>query len=143
MVAIVLILVAASLGAGYAVGNSTKGIETETSTVVSTATLTKVSTSTATTTVSSVSTQSFTQTIPSDCLVSNVSGYSFGTIAIGTTSPAIVCVQLYEFNATSTAVLDPASLITIYGDEISNATSNFTITASASNIDLGGSCVLE
>jgi hypothetical protein len=107
---------------------------------------TVTSTGTLTTTVTSVSTQSITQVVPAGCSGSGnaVSGYWFGDLAVGTTSsPAIICLQLYEFNATSPITVDPASLIAISGPnpvsgQTINGASNFTISASSNSIELGG-----
>jgi hypothetical protein len=101
-----------------------------------------------TTAVTSVSTQSITQVVPAGCSGNGnaVSGYWFGDLAVGTTSsPAIICLQLYEFNATSPITVDLATLIAIssvnpVGEQTINGASNFTIAAAASSntIELRG-----
>jgi hypothetical protein len=116
---------------------------TETVTSTGTSTTTATSTTTSTTTVTSVSTQSVTETLPEGCSGSTASGY-FGTLDVGTSSPATICLQLYEFDATSPITVDPAGLIAISGSDpvsgrpIYGASLNFTITSSSSSVDLGG-----
>jgi hypothetical protein len=108
---------------------------------------TVTSTGTLTTTVTSVSTQPITQVVPAGCSGGGnaVSGYWFGDLAVGTiTSSAIICLQLYEFNATSPITVDPAGLIAISGvnslisEQMVNGASNFTITSSSNSLELGG-----
>jgi hypothetical protein len=55
----------------------------------------------------------------------------------------MICVQLYEFDATSPVVLNPNSLISITGvdpatEKSFNGLSNFTIAASSNSVELGG-----
>jgi len=161
--AIVVILVAASLGTGYVAGNSSRqtvtsvstadvtyevtttleGTTTLTSTQTVTSTDTSTSTAILTTTVTSVSTQSAIQALPAGCSGNSTSGY-FGTLDVGTSSRAIICLQLYEFDANSSIILNPASLLAISGSNpvsgqpIYGASLNFTITPSPSSVDLGG-----
>ncbi|MGH9918807.1 MAG: hypothetical protein ACRD6W_08075 [Nitrososphaerales archaeon] len=121
---------------------------TSTSTSTSTQTTTATSTSTATTTVTSLSTQTVTQTLPAQCLgggsnSSFVSDGYFGTLNVGASSPAIICLQLYEFDANSSFVVNATRLINIEGVNLETGQtfhgfSNFTITASSGSIDLGG-----
>jgi hypothetical protein len=119
------------------------GTSTTTATLTTTLTGTSTTTTILTTTVTSVSTQSVTQTIPAGCSGNSTSGY-FGTLDVGTSSPAIICLQLYEFDANSSIVLSPASLIAISGSNpvsgqpIYGASLNFTITPSPNSVDLGG-----
>lgn len=115
-----------------------------------TITETSVSTSTETlTSTSGVSTTTVTTTIPSVvninpyCPVSKTYGYSSGTLVAGTSSPAIICVQVYWFNSTySMTLTNLTSLLQIEGP--ANGASNFTVTAylpgclSACQINLGG-----
>jgi hypothetical protein len=148
VIAVALILVAAGLGSGYILGNSARSAETLTSTstetLMSTITSTTTSTSTATITVASLSTQTFTQTLPAQCLGNPASTGAFAMLYAGTSSPAVVCLQLYEFDSNSSIVLNPATLLTIEGfspssgQAIVDPAANFTITASSGSIELGG-----
>jgi len=77
------------------------------------------------------------------CPASQSYGYSSGTLVAGTSSPAIICVQVYWFNSTSAMLLaNPESILQIEGP-VSGA-SNFTVTAylpgcvSACQVFLGG-----
>jgi len=61
----------------------------------------------------------------------------------GTSSPAIICVQVYWFNSTSPFVVNATSLLKIVGYAPSggqpiDAAANFTVTASVDQLTLGG-----
>ena len=70
----------------------------------------------------------------------------FGTIAAKTSSPAVICVQLYEFNSTSLITVNTTNLISIQGSqaiqggvrEPVNGAGNFTVAASQRQVVLGG-----
>lgn len=135
----VVVILAAALGAV---------IVAEPPSIAHTSTTTKTSTSTVIATITSLSTQTVTQTqtLPAQCLEgvggSALGGY-FGTLDVGTTSPAVVCLQLYEFDANSSVVVNSTRLIDIRGvnpetGQAFHGLSNFTIAASSSTIELGG-----
>lgn len=112
-----------------------------------TQTTTKTSTSTVIATTTSLSTQTVTQTqtLPAECLDAgggSSSGGYFGTLDVGITSPAVVCLQLYEFDANSSVLVNSTRLIDIRGvnpetGRVFHGLSNF-IAASSSTIDFGG-----
>jgi hypothetical protein len=102
-----------------------------------TVTETSVRTTTETTTSTS------TTTLAADCLTSQSYGYSYGTLVAGTASPAIICIQVYEFNSTSTFVVNATSLLKIVGyapssGQAIDAAANFTVAASLDQLTLGG-----
>lgn len=118
-----------------------------------TETLPEVTTSTKTTTMTSVSTEYVTVTspqnesLPAACLGNQqVNVPWFGTLVAGTTSPAVICVQLYEFNSTAPVILNTTRLVIIQGSqpiqgggrESVSGIANFTVVASQSQILLGG-----
>jgi hypothetical protein len=107
-----------------------------------------VTTTTETTTTTSVTTTTVTTspivtTLPAGCLTSKSYGYSFGALVAGASSPAIICVQVYEFNSASPFVMNATSLLKIVGytpsgGQLTDAAANFTITASVDQLTLGG-----
>jgi hypothetical protein len=118
-----------------------------------TKTVPEITTTTETTTLTSLSTQYETVTSPgnasvlADCLTSEqVNVPWFGTIATSTNSPAVICIQLYEFNSTSPITVNTSKLISIQGSqpiqggerESVNGAGNFTVVASQSQVVLGG-----
>jgi len=87
--------------------------------------------------------------LPAGCLPSQSNGYSSGTLVAGTTSQAIICVQVYWFNSTTPLVLNVTSLLQIEGcegcgttpgegEQLPDAGANFTIAASVDQLTLGG-----
>jgi hypothetical protein len=80
-----------------------------------------------------------------DCQYPRNYAYSFGRVAAGTSSPAVLCIQVYEFN-TSPVVLNTTSLLEItgvspangYGGRTFDGGANFTVTASVNQLLLGG-----
>jgi hypothetical protein len=116
VVIVVAILVVTSLGAGYLVGNSTLRTVTSTSTSISVTTL------------------------PSGCSPSQSSGYSSGTLVAGTSSPAIICLQVYWFDANTTITLGATSLLLPTESSARDVSplANFTVAASQDQILLGG-----
>jgi hypothetical protein len=84
------------------------------------------------------------------CSLSQDEGYYSGTLVAGTSSPAIVCVEFYWFNSTAPAFTENVmSLFQIEGYTLGgpfgtrdgypmNGASNFTVTASQSQLVLGG-----
>lgn len=140
---LVALVLAATLGL-VVIAQPTSVIHPSTTTLTLTSTSTSTQTTTATTTVTTLSTQTVTQTLPAGCSGNSVSEYDTGTLEVGTSSPAIICVQLYEFNATSPIVLNPTGFISIGGfspftqGQQVNGLSNFTITASSDSVELGG-----
>ncbi len=117
---------------------------TETSTLNSVTTTTETSTSTSITTTTQTTTTTSVVTLPAGCLPSQSTGYSSGTLVAGTSSPAIICVQVYEFNSTSPIVLNATSLLQIEGfspssgQPILDPAANFTVAASTDQLILGG-----
>lgn len=82
-----------------------------------------------------------------DCLTSQqVNVPWFGTLVTSTSSPAVLCVQLYEFNASAPMILNMTSLVTIQGSqpvqgggrESVSGAANFTVVASQRQVLLGG-----
>jgi len=134
----------------------TTATQTTTATSVSTATSTETLTSTSvtttpvTTTSTSITTTTETTTttseviLPAGCSPSQSSGYSSGTLVAGTSSPAVICVQVYWFNSTSSMVLNATSLFEIEGfspssgQQILDPAANFTVAANADQLTLGG-----
>lgn len=107
-------------------------------TTTQTTTLTSAVTSTETTTTTSI------LALPAGCLPSQSNGNSYETLVAGTSSPAIMCVQVYWFNSTSPMVLNAADLLQIEGfapgsrDPVSDPAGNFTVAASLDQLTLGG-----
>jgi len=110
---------------------------TETSTLTSLTTATATSTSTSITTATETTTTTSVVTLPAGCLPSQSNGYASGTLAAGTSSPAIICVQVYWFNSPSPMVLNATSLLEIEGNPPDPA-ANFTVAASTDQLTLGG-----
>ena len=124
--------------------------ETTTSTETITSTSTDMTTSTETTTSTSVTTDyipindSGDSALLADCISSQSYGYSSGTLVAGTSSPAIICVQVYEFNSTAPIVLNATSFLDIEGylptQEAGGPSilgANFTVAASVDQLLLG------
>jgi len=121
-----------------------------------TKTVPEVTTTTETTTLTSTSIQYETVTYPggngsilAECSTSEqVNVPWFGTLVAKNNSPAVICVQLYDFNSTSLVTVNTTNLITIQGSqpipgnpngrESVNGAGNFTIVASQSQVVLGG-----
>ena len=118
-----------------------------------TETVPETATTTETTTTTSISTRFATVTsqenasLLADCLTGQqVNMPWFGTIAAKTSSPAVICVQLYEFNSTSLITVNTTNLISIQGSqaiqggvrEPVNGAGNFTVAASQRQVVLGG-----
>lgn len=122
---------------------STTVTETSTSTTtsVSTTTETAISTSISTSTVTTTSIS--TTTLPGGCSPLQGDGYYSGALVVGSTSPAVICVQFYWFAATQMTPT-AASLIQIEGVSPSSGqpvvgpAANFTIAASTDDLSLGG-----
>ncbi len=122
---------------------------TETTTLTSVMTSTETTTSTSTTTTTETTTTTSEVTLPAGCLPYQSNGYSSGTLVAGTSSPAIICVQVYWFNSTSPIVLNATSLLQIEGcegcgttpgegEQLPDAGANFTVAASVDQLTLGG-----
>jgi hypothetical protein len=87
-------------------------------------------------------------TLPARCSYSQSQGFTSGTLVVGATSPAIICVQFYWFSSTPPITLDAMSLAGIGGytqagpfggndgSPINGA--NFTVAASQDQLLLGG-----
>jgi len=121
--------------------------------ITTTKTVPEITTTTETTTLTTVSTQYETGTSPgntsllADCLATGqVSVPWFGTVVANTNSPAVICLQLYEFNSASLVTVNTTKLISIQGSQpiqgggrgsVSGA-GNFTVVASQSQVVLGG-----
>jgi len=80
-----------------------------------------------------------------DCAVPNAEGERVPTLVTTTSSPAIMCVQFYDFNSTSPILLNLTTLLHIQGalpavGPFSDATGgvNFTIAASQGQLLIGG-----
>jgi hypothetical protein len=142
---ILAILVVASLGAGYVAGNSSRQTVTSVSTAsvtyelttTSKSTVTSVSTSTLTTNITTTTTTTSEVILPAGCPPPQSNGGSSGTLVAGTSSPAIICVQVYWFNSTTPMVLNATSLLEIEGNSPDPA-ANFTVAASTGQLTLGG-----
>jgi len=110
---------------------------TETTTSTSVTTATETSTSTSITTTTETTTTTSEVILPAGCSPSQSNGYSSGTLVAGTSSPAIICVQVYWFNSTTPMVLNATSLLEIEGNPPDPA-ANFTVAASTDQLTLGG-----
>jgi hypothetical protein len=80
-----------------------------------------------------------------DCASAQVNVHGFGTLVAGTSSPVIICVQLYDFNSTSTILLNLPGLLNIQGPVLANGSfsessgvGNFTVVASQDQLIMGG-----
>jgi hypothetical protein len=160
---ILAVVVAASLGTGYVAGISSRQTVTSVSTtavtheltttskstttsvststlttqLTSTSTLTSISTSTLTTNITTTTTTTSEVILPAGCSPPQSNGGSSGTLVAGTSSPAIICVQVYWFNSTTPMVLNATSLLEIEGNSPDPA-ANFTVAASTDQLTLGG-----
>ncbi|MGH9918246.1 MAG: hypothetical protein ACRD6W_05160 [Nitrososphaerales archaeon] len=98
--------------------------------------------STSYTTLTSVSTSLSTSyaLLPADCTSALSSpAPSRVTVVAGGSSPAVICLQLYDFNSTSPIVLNTTSLLSILGPGPSGSgAENFTITTSQDQLTMGG-----
>lgn len=117
-----------------------------------TKTVPEATTTTETTTMTSISTEYVTVTppenasLPAGCVTSQqVNAPWFGTLVTNSNSPAVICVQLYEFNSTSPITLNTTRLISIQGSqpiqggrESVNGAGNFSVVASQRQVVLGG-----
>ena len=93
-------------------------------------------------------TSSENTTLLDNCLTSEHVGVPwFGTLVAKTNSPAVLCVQYYEFNSTSPVALNTTSLMSIVGSQpieggrgrmSASGAGNFTVVASQSQVLLGG-----
>jgi hypothetical protein len=110
---------------------------TETTTSTSVTTATETSTSTSITTATETTTTTSDVILPAGCSPSQNNGYSSGTLVAGTSSPAIICVQVYWFNSTTPIVLNATSLLEIEGNP-ANPAANFTVAASTDQLTVGG-----
>jgi len=80
-----------------------------------------------------------------DCASAQVNVHGFETLVAGTSSPVVICVQLYDFNSTSTILLNLPGLLNIQGPVLANGSfsessgeGNFTVVASQDQLTLGG-----
>jgi hypothetical protein len=82
-----------------------------------------------------------------DCASTQANVHRIGTVVAETSSPVIICVQLYEFNSTAPILLNVTSLLLIEssrptqgngGDGLSNGAGNFTVVGSQNQLLLGG-----
>ena len=96
-------------------------------TLTSVMTSTETTTSTSTTTTTETTTTTSEVTLPAGCLPYQSNGYSSGTLVAGTSSPAIICVQVYWFNSTSPIVLNATSLLQIEGCEVRREKGNSSL----------------
>lgn len=147
MVSVVAILVLASLGIGYLAGGSGRAGETITSTTTANSIGTSTTMSTAMIATSSV----LGTTLPLGCSQpSQGDGFTNGTVEVGSTSPAIICIQFYLFDSntnitlgTTGILLPPTCESAACESLVSNATlafeANLTVTASQDQLVLGGS----
>jgi hypothetical protein len=105
-----------------------------------------VPTSHSTTTVTSTSTTTSTTTLTTypGLLAYCASANSYTQhenvdMVVGTSPPAILCLQLYDINSTSPIVVDTASLVSVQGSEQGFVGGgNFTVIASQDQLTLGG-----
>ena len=84
-------------------------------------------------------------TPPAECPSIGTLGSSFGQVTASTTYPAFICVQLYYYNSPFAAMtLNLTAALSIQGvqennpNDVLNGASNFTISASPSQINIGG-----
>ena len=123
------------------------------SSITVTKTVPEARVTTETATMTSISTEIMTVTSPenasllADCLTSQqVNVPWFGTLVTKSSSPAVICVQLYEFNSTSPITVNTTGLISIQGSQpiqgggrgSVSGTGNFSVVASQSQVVLGG-----
>jgi hypothetical protein len=118
---------------------------TTASTTTATITSTVTMTSTGVTTDYVAVNDSGDSALLADCQSSQSYGYSSGTLVVGASSPAIICLQVYDFNSTNPIVLNATSLLDIEGylpEQMAGGPSilgaNFTVAASADQLLLGG-----
>ncbi len=90
-----------------------------------------------------------TNTLLSECSNASTPNSGFGTVVVGTDSPAIICVQFYFYNSTTPLSLNLSSTISVQGwqdisingtisNRVSDGMSNFTLTTSSDELVLGG-----
>ncbi len=117
-----------------------------TTTVYATATETTTLTATQTMTLANVSTRSAGINASNSAALlaacASTHSTSTGYVVIGPSSPAIVCLQLYEFNSNSSIDLNTTGLLSVGGSEEEFGPSigggNFTIQTSQGQLTLGG-----
>ena len=115
-----------------------------TTTVTSSTTKTRTTTATSTSTEYVALNDSGDADLLADCVSSQVNATrpGFETLVAGTTSPAILCLQFYEFSSNSTIIVNASSLLSVLGlnprTELFDATQNFTVSASQDQILVGG-----
>jgi hypothetical protein len=127
--------------------SSSTTTETFTLSATSTETTTSVSTETTTLTTTSTSYSTSYQLLPAACESAGSAYFpqsgGAGTLVVGASSPAIVCLQLYDFNLTSPIVLNTASLLLIAAGGKTPSGGNFTITTTPDELTMGGPSDLD
>jgi len=142
-VAAAIIIAAILVSATLVLVSPSSSARTVTRTSTTTATGTYTTTTTETTTQTSISTDYLTlnaagnASLLADCSSTRVNAPWFGTLVTGVSSPAVLCVQLYEFNSTSQVLVNASSLLSIEGKSASGA-GNFTVADSQDQLILGG-----
>jgi len=130
--ALLVVLVAGSLGVGYFTGVSNR----QTVTTISTVFLPT------TTTSSEVMTGNSSSGLLAQCSHAETPtpiGLLFGTVTAGTITPAVVCVQFYYFNSTTPTIMPTSIMIQATQPNRSfSGDSNFTISASENQLVFGG-----
>jgi hypothetical protein len=120
--------------------------ETTTSTTTSTSTARETSTTTSTSTEYIGLNESDDADLLADCVPSQVNAThaGFETLVAGTSSPAILCLQFYEFSSNSTILVNASSILSILGASPQqgfpgfDAPKNFTVLASQDQLLMGG-----
>lgn len=113
--------------------------ETFTSSITSTETTTLTTVSTSVSTIVSTS----YALLPAACASANSTYFTrpgAGMVVVGASPPAVVCLQLYDFNLTLPIVLNTTSVLSILGSgtKIGGVDGNFTITTSQDEVTIGG-----
>jgi hypothetical protein len=123
----------------------TQGI-TSVSTETTTTTSTEANISTSTQTITLATTSTSYALLPAACASAESAYFTSwpgaGVVVAGASSPAVVCLQLYDFNLTSPIMLNTTGVLSIQGFEHASGAKvgggNFTIMASQDELAIGG-----
>jgi len=139
-IALLIVLVIASAGAGYYVGNSSEHTTTSVSTrTIATTSTVFLSITTASTVVITGNSSSALLMQCSRAETPTPTGLLFGKVIAGTRTPAIICVQFYYFNSTAPTTLPISVMIqAAQPNRAFSGDSNFTISASENQLVFGG-----
>lgn len=127
--AFVILLVIASAGAGYLVGNGNERTITSTFTAASTTTMTVSITGNSS---SGLLAQCSHARSPF------LSGLLLGAVTVGTNTPAVICIQYYYFSSVPTTLATSMMIQAAQANRSFSGDSNFTISASANQLVFGG-----